>query len=72
MAQLGEAAGLDGATGSDDAHPITERLDLGEDVAGEQDRAPLGAHLVDVVAEDPVHQRVEPRCRLVEQQQLGV
>jgi hypothetical protein len=60
VAQLGEAAGLHGAPVLDDADPVAQGLDLGEDVAGEQDRAPLLPDLVDVVAEDPIHQRVQP------------
>ena len=36
VAQLGQRAGLDGAAVADDAHPVAQRLDLGEDVAGQQ------------------------------------
>ena len=72
MAQLAKGAGLDGATGPDDAHRVAERLDLAEDVAGEQDGAPVAADLLDALPEDPLHERVQPGRRLVEEEQLDV
>ena len=51
---------------------VAQRLDLGEDVAGEQDRAAARALLGDALAEDLLHQRVQPGRRLVEDQQLDV
>ena len=39
--QLGERAGLDAAAGADDAHPVAQRLHLGQDVARQQHRAPV-------------------------------
>ena len=61
-----------GRPGTDDAHPVAQRLDLGEDVARQQHRAPFGLDLADAVLEHRLHQRVEARRRLVEDQQLGV
>ena len=72
MAQLGQGAGLHGAAVPDDADPVAERLDLGEDVAGQQHGAALGADLADVLLEHRLHQRVQAGRRLVEDQQLGV
>ena len=61
VAQLGEGAGLHGPAVADDRHPVAERLDLGEDVAGQQHGAAVGAQLGDDVLEDRLHQRVEAR-----------
>ena len=71
LAQRVERPGLHGRAGPDDAHPVAQRLDLGEDVARQQHRAALVAHLLDAALEHRLHQRVEPRGRLVEDQQLG-
>ena len=70
--QLGQRPGLDPAPGPDDAHPVAQPLDLGEDVAGEQHRAPAVAEVVDALLEDRLHQRVEAARGLVEDQQLDV
>ena len=70
MAQLGQGAALDGAAEADDAHPIAQGLDFGEDVAGEQHGAPLAPDLLDALLENRLHQRVEARRGLVEDQQL--
>jgi hypothetical protein len=71
--QLREPAGLHGAAGADDAHPVAQRFDLGEDMAGEQDRAAATPLLLgDNPAEDLLHERVQTRGRLVEQQELDV
>ena len=54
-------------------HPVAERLDLGQDVAGQQHGAAVGLALgVDPLLEDRLHQRVEAGGRLVEEQQLDV
>ncbi len=45
-------------------------LDLGEDVAREQHRAPLRLHLVHHILEHHLHQRIQTGGRFVEQQQL--
>ena len=53
---------LDGAAGADDAHPVAQRLDLGEDVAGQQHRAALGRGSSRMqLLEHRLHQRVEAR-----------
>src|SRR6266536_3504821 len=72
VAHLREGAGVDRTAGADDADPVAERLDLGEDVAGEQSRAPVGAFVPDAVAKHRLHQRVQAGCRLVEEEQLHV
>jgi hypothetical protein len=72
MAQVRERAALDGAPAPDDAHAVTHRLDLGEDVAGEQHRAPAAALLHDALTKDGLHQRVQARGRLVQDEQLHV
>ena len=73
MAQVGQGAGLDRAAVPDDGDPVAERLDLGQDVAGQQHGAVAAAHLLaDHLAEHRLHQRVQAGGRLVEQQQLDV
>ena len=57
--------------GADDADAVAQRLDLGEDVAGQQHgRAVLGDP-VDLAVEHLLHERVEAAGRLVEEVQLG-
>ena len=73
VAQLGQRAGLDRPPVADDADPVAQRLDLGQDVAGQQHgaarrRAPRGCTSL----EHRLHQRVEAGGRLVEEQQLDV
>jgi len=70
--QLGERASLRHTSHPDDAQPVAQRFDLGQDVAGEQHRSALGLHLADAVLKHRLHQRVESRRRLVQQQELGV
>ena len=41
-------------------------------MAGEQHRSPLGLHLANAVLEYRLHERVESRCRFVEQEQFGI
>src|SRR3954453_8283816 len=65
VAQLLQRAGFDGLAVADDAHAVAQRLDLGEDVAGEQDGAALLALVLHAPAEDLLHQRVEAGRRLV-------
>src|SRR3954471_1735117 len=72
VAQLGERAALHGLAVADDADAIAQRLDFGEDVAGEQHRAPVLALVAHALAEDLLHQRIEAGGRLVEHQQVGV
>src|SRR3546814_20147848 len=56
----------------DDAHPVAELLHLAEDVAREQHGAAVAGDLPDGPLELDLHQRVEPRGRLIEQVQLHV
>ena len=70
--QPGQRAGLDGAARSDDRHPVAQRLDLGQDVARQQDRAAARPLILRALPEHGFHQRVESRRRLVQDQQLGV
>ena len=72
VAQLGQRPGLDRPARADDRHPVAQGLDLGEDVAREQHRPPVLARLLDAGLEDGLLERVEPRGRLVEHEQLGV
>ncbi len=72
VAQLGQGAGLDVAPLADDADPVAQVLHLGQDVARQQDRAAGLPELPDHLAEDRLHERVEARGRLVEQEQLDV
>ena len=60
MPQLVERAALLRAAGADDAHSVAQRLDLGEDMAREQDGSPLRLDLADAVLEDRLHEGVEP------------
>ena len=61
VAQLGQRAGLDRTAGADDADPVAQRLDLGEDVARQQHGAPARSRLLDAGLEHRLHQRVEAR-----------
>ena len=67
-----QRAGLHGPALADDRDPVGQPLDLAEDVAGQQHGRARGRVLGDALVEDLLHQRVEPRGRLVEDQQLGV
>ena len=72
MPQPGERAGFHGAARPDDRHPVTQRFHLGQDVAGEQHRAPLAAFFLHAGAERGLHQRVESGRGLIQDQQLGI
>ena len=72
VAELAQCPGLDAAAGPDDAHPVTQPLDLGQDVARQQDRVAAGAEVVDAGLEDRLHDRVEARRRLVQDEELDV
>lgn len=72
VAQLGQRPGLDDATLPDDAHPVTQRLDLGEDVAGQQHGVLIAEHLLNAALEHLGHQRVEAGRGFVEEVQLDV
>src|SRR5579859_3601952 len=61
VSQLAERAPLHHPPQPDDAHAVTQRLDLGQDVTGKQHRSPLLLQLADAVLEHRLHQRVESR-----------
>ena len=72
VAKLRQAAGLDDAPLAHDRDPVRQGLDLGEDMAGQQNRATRRLHLADGLLEDCLHQRIEAGSGLVEQQQVHV
>ena len=72
VAQLGEVAGLDHPAVADDRHGVAQPFHLAEDVAAQQHGGTPLAQRLHLVAEDGLHQRVEPGRRLVEEEQLGV
>ena len=70
MTQLAQSARLHAPAGPQDADPVTQPFGLGQDVAGQQHGAAVVAELVDARLEHRLHERVQARGRLVEQQQL--
>src|SRR5690606_4589585 len=70
--QLVEGARLDGPAVADDAHPVTEGFDLGEDVAGQEHGPAVGRVLLDHLPKSGLHQRVETGGRLVEDEEVHV
>ncbi len=54
-----------------DPHAVAQRLDLAEDVRGEEHGLPALLGLPHALAEDHLHQRVQAAGRLIEQQQIG-
>lgn len=72
VAHLAERPGLHVLPEPDDAHAVTELLDLGQDMAGEQYRLARFLRLRDDVLEDDLHERVESGRGLVQEQQLRV
>ena len=71
MAQIGQSADVDEPARSQDPDPVTQCLDLAEDVRGQEDRLVAFLRLMDAMAEGLLHQWVEPAGRFVEQQQVG-
>jgi hypothetical protein len=71
VAQLAQAALLDHTAVAQDADPIAHRLDLAEDVRGEEDRLAALLGLAHRLAERDLHQRIQSAGRLVEDQQIG-
>ncbi len=67
-----QRAALDGTARPDDRDPVAQRLGLGEDVAGQQDRHAAVAGLADALLEHVLHQRIQAAARFVEQQQSGI
>ncbi len=70
--QLVETALVDDRASADDRDPVTELLDLGEDVTREQDRDSLTGELLHELAHVAHPGGVEPGRRLVQQQELRV
>ncbi len=70
--QLLERAGRHDPTGVDDRHPVADELDLGQQMRVQEDGRPA----ITGGPDDPPHvgpaDRVERRCRLVEQDELGL
>jgi hypothetical protein len=66
VAHVHECSGLDGAALPDDGDPVTQRLDLGQDMAGEQHGTAATALLRDALAEHLLHERVEAGGRFVQ------
>ena len=71
VAKLGQRSLVDEAALAEDADAVAERLDLAEDVRGEEHRLPALLRLLHRLPEGHLHQRVEPARRLVEDQQVG-
>src|SRR6478735_9038227 len=64
--------GPDESAVADDADPVARLLDLGQDVTRQEDRPALCLRLADEVVERLLDEWVESRCRLVEDEQLGL
>ena len=60
----------DEASLAQDAHAVGHALDLGQAVAGEEDRAPVVAHLADDLLQLLLHERVQAAAGLVEDEQV--
>ena len=69
-AQIRQVTALHGAPILDDRHVRAQVLHLGQDVAGQQDGGTPVRGLADHVREDPLHEGVQARCRLVEDEQV--
>ena len=71
VAQGVDAVDLGEPAVADDRDPVAGPLDLGQDVARQEDRPAVGHRLADELEERLLDERVETRRRLVEDQQLG-
>ena len=71
VAQLGQRALVHQPAGPEDPDAVAQRLDLAEDVGGEEHRLAALLGLGDAVAKRHLHQRIEAAGGLVEQQQVG-
>ena len=71
VTELGERARLDRDARADDAHPVAEVLDLGEDVARQQHGGAVAEQGRDLASEHRLHERVEARGGLVEDVEVG-
>lgn len=54
------------------AHPVAYAFYLGQDVGGEEDRAPAASALFEYVVEGALHERVEAFGRLIENRQWRI
>ncbi len=70
MAQLLQGPLVDQPPVPEDPDAVADRLDLAEDVRGQEDRLPARRRLLDAFAERHLHQGIESARRLVEQQQV--
>ena len=71
VAQALDRVGLHDAAIADDRHPVCALLDLGQDVAGEEDRRASLHSLAQGHEERLLDERVEPAGGLIEDEQLG-
>jgi hypothetical protein len=71
VAHLRERPHLDQVALAQDRDPVAERLDLAEDVRGQEHRLTTLASIGHALAEGALHQRVQAARRLVQQQQIG-
>ena len=67
--QRSQVAVLDHAAALDDRHRAAQALDLGQDVAGEQNCTALAGGSGDLLGEDPLHERIQTAGGLVEHEQ---
>ena len=70
--ELGEGAALHRPAVADDGNPVAQGLHLGEYVAGEEHGPSASPLLLHAPAEGGLHQGVEARGGLVQEEQLGV
>ena len=70
-ANLLDAVDLDEAAVADDRDAVAGPIDLIDDVRREEDRSTGLARLADEPIEGLLHQRIETRCRFVEDHQVG-
>src|SRR5579859_1366762 len=63
---------LHNPTTPNDAHPLTERLDLRENMARQQDRTTTLTLLRNTLTEYFFHERIEARSRFVQDQQFNI
>ena len=66
-----EAADLDDAPRTQHCHPVADCFDLAEDVRRQQHGLAAVACFTDARSKHLLHERVEPGCGLVEEQQVG-
>jgi hypothetical protein len=69
IAQRGDAIQTNERAVTDDADALAHLLDLRQDVRGEEDGAPVIAHLEEQLIEFNLVQRIEATARLIEHEQ---